>query len=109
MRPALLILLAATAMTSASASTPTPAALKLAPGAAMSPLAQQGGTASLTASAQPQAMHALQTVALASPKAEASPDSQAADSTRRDALAPVAITLALIVAIAVRRRQTGKP
>lgn len=113
MRPALLILLAAAAMTSASASTSTPAALKLAPGTAMSTLAPQGETLSPTPTAQAQTAAAIQTVAMASPAEhdQASPaSSQDADDEKAPwhALTPLAITLALIGAIALRRRLGGK-
>lgn len=112
MRPALLILLAAAAMTSAAASTSTPAALQLAPSAAMSTLGPHGETPGPASPAHAQTRATIQTVAMAAPAGheQASPPRQSTDKDRASmgTFAPLAITLALIGAIALRRRLGGK-
>ena len=112
MRPALFLLLAATVTALASASAPAPAATERteSPPGALTLARQNHQNTPPQSGATTTPAHAatLQTVALMAPLA--APASAAADEpvSGWQAVGTVAVTLALIGAIAVRRHQAGK-
>jgi Tfp pilus assembly protein PilX len=112
MRPALFMLLAATVTALALASAPAPAATEPTESALRAlPLAlqnHQNTPPQSSATAVPAHAATLQTVALTAPLA--TPASAAKDEpvSLWQAVSTVAVTLALIGAIAIRRHQAGK-
>lgn len=116
MRSALFTLLVAAAMTSASASTPPapapdPAFIKPPPGP-LSTLAQEDHRGQRINTSAPLHAAAIQTVAMTPGTGEIGQADSQAGGPQEDAgwqgFAPVAVTLALLGAIAVRRHRAGK-